>query len=55
MFVERGNPDAVPIQAKVKDYRPYPKSFASPGLVSKMEVERFVDCDPIYTQEKRYE
>ena len=44
VFVEKGNPDAVPIQAKVEDYRPYPKSFASPELVSKMEVERFVDC-----------
>lgn len=55
VFVEKGNPDAVSIQAKVEDYRPYPKSFASPELVGKMEVERFADCDPIYTQEKRYE
>lgn len=55
VFVEKGNPDAVPIQAKVEDYRPYPKSFASPELVSKMELERFVDCDSIYTQERRYE
>ena len=55
VFVEKGNPDATPIQARVEDYRPYPKSFASPELVSKMEVERFVDCDPIYTQEKRHE
>ena len=55
VYVERGNPSATPIQAKVEDYRPYPKSFASPELVSKMEVERFVDCDPIYTQEKRHE
>lgn len=55
VFVEKGNPDAVPIQAKVEDYRPYPKSFASPELVGKMEVERLVDCDPIYPQEKRYE
>lgn len=54
VFVEKGNPDAVPIQAKVEDYRPYPKSFASPELVGKMEVERLADCDPIYTREKRY-
>lgn len=36
VFVEKGNLDAVPIQAKVEDYHPYPKSFASPELVGKM-------------------
>lgn len=35
VFVERGNPDAVPIQAKVEDYRPYSKIFASPELVAR--------------------
>lgn len=53
VFVKKGDIDAQPVQAKVEDYRPYPKSSASPEMVSSFEVEHFVDCIPLYTLEQR--
>lgn len=53
-FKERGNPESPVYQAKIEDWRPFPKSYASPELEARIEVEHFVDCDPLYTQEQRY-